>query len=46
MKKSGGNLSGTCKNYGGDVYLIGISYDKESKDKKHYCKIEKDFVKE
>ena len=28
-------------NFGGDIYLIGISYDKDSKEKKHFCRIEK-----
>lgn len=27
------------KNYGGDIYLVGITYDADSK--KHTCKIEK-----
>ena len=31
----------TLKSFGGDIYLIGISYDKNSKDKKHFCKIER-----
>ena len=31
----------SLKGYGGEIYLIGISYDRNSKDKKHYCKIEK-----
>lgn len=29
----------TLKNYGGDIYLVGISYDADTK--KHTCKIEK-----
>lgn len=32
--------AGTLSEYGGEVLIVGISYDKESKDKKHECVIE------
>lgn len=35
------NYSGRFQKYFGEVLLVGISYDKDSKGKKHYCKIER-----
>ena len=31
----------SIKNFGGEILLVGINYDKDSRDKKHSCKIEK-----
>ncbi len=34
------NYSGSLKDYSGEVLLVGINYDKETK--KHVCRIEKE----
>ncbi len=35
------NYVDVVSEYGEEILLVGISYDKESKDKKHYCRIER-----
>ena len=34
------NYPDVLKNFDGDILLVGISYDKEDKEKKHHCTIE------
>ena len=34
------NYAGALKNYEKEILLVGISYDKDSPDKKHTCVIE------
>ena len=34
------NYPDVLKNFDGDIFLVGISYDKEDKEKKHHCVIE------